>query len=177
MGTKLFLVGYMGCGKSTLGKKLSKATNYEFVDMDSLIEQREGAAVSEIFHYAGEEYFRRTERALIEELAASEGNMIISTGGGVPTWSDNMEYMNRAGVCVYLRRPAKQIASRLSPHGRQKRPKLRGLNDEELIEFMTVNMAEREPFYSQAKYIVECAERSDAEIIEIILSYIKSNEQ
>ena len=177
MATKLFLVGYMGCGKSTLGKKLSKATDYEFVDMDSLIEQREGAAVSEIFHYAGEEYFRRAERALIEELAASEGNMIISTGGGVPTWSDNMAYMNSVGVCVYLRRTAKQIASRLSPHGRQKRPKLRGLNDEELIEFMTVNMAEREPFYSQAKYIVECAERSDAEIIEIILSYIKSNEQ
>lgn len=176
MGKKLFLVGYMGCGKSSLGKKISKATDYEFIDMDSVIEQREGATVSDIFHYAGEEYFRRAERALIEELASAEGDMIISTGGGVPTWADNMDFMNRAGVCVYLRRTAQQIASRLSPHGRQKRPKLRGLNDEELIEFMTTNMAEREPFYSQAKYVVECAERSDAEIIDIILSYLKSNE-
>ena len=176
MGIKLFLVGYMGCGKSSLGKKLSKVTGYEFVDMDSVIEQREGAAISEIFHYAGEEYFRRAERALIEELSTKEGDMIISTGGGVPTWSDNMEYMNRAGVCVYLRRTAQQIASRLSPHGRQKRPKLRGLNDEELVAFMTENMAEREPYYSQAKYIVECAERSDAEIIDIILSYVKNYE-
>ena len=113
---------------------------------------------------------------MIEELASAEGDMIISTGGGVPTWTDNMDFMNRAGVCVYLRRTAQQIASRLSPHGRQKRPKLRGLNDKELIEFMTTNMAEREPFYSQAKYVVECAERSDAEIIDIILSYLKSNE-
>lgn len=176
MGTKLFLVGYMGCGKSSLGKKLSKATGFEFVDMDSVIEQREGATVSDIFHYAGEEYFRRAERALIEELAASQSDMIISTGGGVPTWADNMDYMNKAGVCVYLRRTAKQIASRLSPHGRQKRPKLRGLNDEELIAFMTENMAEREPFYSQASHIVECSERSDAEIIDIILSYLKSYE-
>lgn len=176
MGVKLFLIGYMGCGKSSLGRKIAKATGYEFMDMDSLIEQREGASVGDIFAYAGEEYFRRAERALLEELAAADDNMIISTGGGVPTWSDNMAFMNGAGVCVYLRRTAEQIASRLSPHGRQKRPKLRGLNDEELVAFMTENMAEREPFYSQADYVVECTERGDAEIIDIIISYIK-NEQ
>ena len=176
MAKKLFLVGYMGCGKSTLGRKLAKATNFEFVDMDSEIERREGASVSDIFKFAGEEYFRKAERALIEDLAAAEGDMIISTGGGAPTWSDNMEYMNLMGECVYLRRTAQQIASRLSPNGRQKRPKLRGLNDEELVAFMTQNMAEREPFYSKAKHVVDCAERSDAEIINIILSYLKGNE-
>jgi shikimate kinase len=166
----------MGCGKSTLGRKLAKATNFEFVDMDSEIERREGASVSDIFKFAGEEYFRKAERALIEDLAAAEGDMIISTGGGAPTWVDNMEYMNRMGECVYLRRTAQQIASRLSPNGRQKRPKLRGLNDEELVAFMTQNMAEREPFYMQARHIVDCAERSDAEIINIILEYLKSDE-
>lgn len=166
----------MGCGKSTLGRKLSKVTNFRFVDMDSEIEQREGASVGDIFKFAGEEYFRRAERTLIEELAETEGDMIISTGGGAPTWTDNMEYMNRKGECVYLRRTAQQIASRLSPNGRQKRPKLRGLNDEELVAFMTQNMAEREPFYMQARHIVDCAERSDAEIINIILEYLKSDE-
>ncbi len=176
MAKKLFLVGYMGCGKSTLGRKLSKVTNFRFVDMDSEIEQREGASVGDIFKFAGEEYFRRAERTLIEELAETEGDMIISTGGGAPTWADNMEYMNRKGECVYLRRTAQQIASRLSPNGRQKRPKLRGLNDEELVAFMTQNMAEREPFYMQARHIVDCAERSDAEIINIILEYLKSDE-
>ena len=115
---KLFLVGYMGCGKSTLGKKLAKRANYEFVDMDSLIEQREGATIADIFHYAGEEYFRQKERELIEELGAADGNYIVSTGGGVPTWQDNMERMNALGESVYLHRTAQNIASRLSPHGR-----------------------------------------------------------
>ncbi len=173
---KIFLIGYMGCGKSSLGRKLAKAGGLEFMDMDSIIEQREGASISDIFHYQGEEYFRDAERVLIEELGTAEGDMVISTGGGAPTWRDNMERMNNLGSTVYLRRTAKQIASRLSPHGRQKRPKLRGLNDEELVAFMTTNMAEREPFYSQAKYCVDCAERSDTELIDYILQIITENE-
>lgn len=171
---KLFLIGYMGCGKSSLGKKLAKRADFEFVDMDSIIEQREGAPIADIFHYAGEEYFRKTERAVIEELGEADGNYVISTGGGVPAWKDNMERMNAIGSTVYLRRTAQQIASRLSPHGRQKRPKLRGLNDEELVEFMTKNMAEREPFYSKATHVIECASYSDEEIIEIILSKLQA---
>ena len=170
---KLFLIGYMGCGKSSLGRKLAKAADMEFVDMDSLIEQREGAAVSDIFRYEGEEYFRGLERAIIDEVAASDGDMIISTGGGAPAWQDNMAKINSVGQSFYLRRTAEQIASRLSPHGRQKRPKLRGLNDEELVAFMRENMAEREPYYMQATHCIDCAERSDAELIEYILSIIK----
>ncbi|MBO5877842.1 MAG: shikimate kinase [Alistipes sp.] len=174
---KIFLVGYMGCGKSSLGRKLAKACNAPFYDMDSIIEQREGATISDIFHFAGEQYFRDKERELIEELGAMQGDMIISTGGGAPAWSDNMERMNALGEAVYLRRTAKQIASRLSPRGRYKRPKLRGLNDEELVAFMTANMAEREPFYLRAAHCVECAELSDEAIIDVILDLIKKNEQ
>ena len=173
---KIFLIGYMGCGKSSLGRKLAKAGGMEFMDMDSIIEQREEASISDIFHYQGEEYFRDAERALIEELGTAEGDMVISTGGGAPAWQNNMELMNSLGATIYLRRTAQQIASRLSPHGRQKRPKLRGLNDEELVAFMTTNMAEREPFYSKAKYCVDCAERSDAELIDYILQIVKENE-
>lgn len=173
---KIFLIGYMGCGKSSLGRKLAKVGGMEFMDMDSIIEQREGASISDIFHYQGEEYFRDAERALIEELGTAEGDMVISTGGGAPAWQNNMELMNSLGATIYLRRTAQQIASRLSPHGRQKRPKLRGLNDEELVAFMTTNMAEREPFYSKAKYCVDCAERSDAELIDYILQIVKENE-
>lgn len=167
---KLFLVGYMGCGKSSLGRKVARRGEMRFVDMDSLIEEREGASVSDIFHYQGEEYFRTKEREIIEEIAAEEGDVVVSTGGGVPTWKDNMARMNEIGECIYLRRTAEQIASRLSPHGRQKRPKLRGLNDEELVAFMTANMAEREPYYSQAKHCIDCVSMSDEELIETILS-------
>ena len=173
---KIFLIGYMGCGKSSLGRKLAKAGGMEFMDMDSIIEQREGASISDIFHYQGEEYFRDAERALIEELGTAEGDMVISTGGGAPTWEDNMERMSQIGTSVYLRRTAVQIASRLSPHGRQKRPKLRGLNDEELVAFMTENMAEREPFYSLATITLDCAEMSDEQLVERILELVKENE-
>ena len=173
---KIFLIGYMGCGKTSLGRKLAKAAGMRFVDMDSMIEEREGASVGDIFRYEGEEYFRACERSLIEELAASDGDAVISTGGGAPVWSDNMERMNGAGETFYLRRTPVQIASRLSLHGRAKRPKLRDLNDDELIAFMTANMAEREPFYSRARHCIDCAERSDAELVGLILSIVRGNE-
>lgn len=173
---KIFLIGYMGCGKTSLGRKLAHAAGMRFVDMDSAIEEREGASVADIFRYEGEEYFRMQERRLIDELAESEDDMIVSTGGGAPVWRDNMERMNGAGETVYLRRTPEQIASRLSPHGRRKRPKLRDLDDDELIAFMTANMAEREPFYSRARRCIDCAERSDAELIESILNMIRGDE-
>lgn len=173
---KIFLIGYMGCGKSSLGRRLARRAGMRFVDMDSEIEQREGASISDIFRFEGEEYFRRVERDLIDTLAAEDGDMVVSTGGGAPVWGDNMERMNTAGMTVYLRRTPQQIASRLSPHGRQKRPKLRGLNDEELVAFMTENMAEREPFYSRARLCIDCAERSDDELIEVILSKCAGDE-
>lgn len=173
---KIFLVGYMGCGKSSLGRKIAKAGGMQFVDMDSIIEEREGAAISDIFRYEGEEYFRKMERALIEELAQSEGDLVISTGGGAPAWQDNMQRMNQIGQSVYLRRTAQQIASRLSPHGRQKRPKLRGLNDEELVAFMTENMAQREPYYALATHSIDCASLSDEELVKKILTIVKGDE-
>lgn len=173
---KIFLVGYMGCGKSSLGRKIAKAGGMQFVDMDSIIEEREGAAISDIFRYEGEEYFRQKERALIEEFAAADDDLVISTGGGVPTWEDNMQRINQIGQSVYLRRTAQQIASRLSPHGRQKRPKLRGLNDEELVAFMTENMAQREPYYALATYTIDCATLGDEELVKSILSIVKHDE-
>ena len=170
---RLYLIGYMGCGKSTVGRKIARFAHLDFVDTDSRIEQREGASVADIITYQGEDYFRSVEHSILVDTA-SEDDVVVSTGGGVPAWRDNMERMNVIGSTVYLRRTAQQIASRLSPHGRQKRPKLRGLNDEELVEFMTKNMAEREPFYSKATHIIECSSYSDEEIIEIILSKLNA---
>jgi shikimate kinase len=169
---KLFLVGYMGCGKSSLGKKIAKAMGIRFIDTDAEVESREGATIADIFHYEGEEYFRKSERYIIEELAASDEDMVISTGGGVPLWEDNMEVMNQSGVTLCLKRTAEQIASRLSPHGREKRPKLRGLNDEELVAFMRENMAQREPYYCKAMLTIDCTPMSDAELVTMIKEYI-----
>lgn len=165
----LFLVGYMGCGKSTLGRKLARRLGVAFVDTDALVEEREGAAVADVFRYEGEEHFRQVEREVLEDVIASEDAAVVSTGGGLPVWGDNMQRMNEAGDTVYLRRSAEQIARRLSPYGRQKRPRLRGLSDEELVGFMERDMAAREPFYTQARLIVDCTETSDEELVERIL--------
>ncbi|MBQ1204348.1 MAG: shikimate kinase [Alistipes sp.] len=167
----LFLVGYMGCGKSTIGRKLARALHLEFVDTDHRIEEREGATVIDIFHYEGEERFRTIEREVLEEVVASEQAAVVSTGGGLPAWGDNMARMNEVGRTIYLKRSAENIASRLSPYGRQKRPRLRGLNDEELVIFMREDMAKRDPYYSQAVQVVACEGKSDEEIIREIVDF------
>ncbi len=169
----LFLVGYMGCGKSTLGRKLARRLGVRFVDTDALVERHEGASVVDIFHYEGEERFREVERAVLDALIDAAEPAVVSTGGGLPLWRDNMERMTEAGVTVYLKRTAENIAARLSPYGRQKRPRLRGLSDEELVDFMRRDMALREPYYERAQYAVDCAGLSDDALCDVILEKIR----
>ena len=174
---KLFLIGYMGCGKSSLGRKVARRLGVRFVDTDAVIEEREGASISDIFQYEGEEYFRRLERSVIDEVADDADDVVVSTGGGLPVWKDNMETMNRVGTTVYIRRSAEQIASRLSPYGRQKRPKLRGLSDDEIVDFMTRNMAEREPYYARALHVFDTEGVSDGELADRIVELFRSDER
>ena len=101
----LFLIGYMGCGKSTLGRRLARRLGAEFADTDALIERREGASVADVFRYEGEERFREVEREVLEQTLAGTA-AVVSTGGGLPVWRDNMARMNAAGFTVYLRREA-----------------------------------------------------------------------
>ena len=107
-------------------------------------------------------------------IAAGEA-AVVSTGGGLPVWGDNMACMNAAGCTVYLRRSAQEIAGRLSPYGRRKRPRLRDLDDEQLVAFMERDMATREPFYGQATLVVDCNGLSDDEIMDYILSHTASS--
>lgn len=167
----LFLVGYMGCGKSTLARRIARRLGVEAADTDARVEQREGASVADLFRYEGEERFRQVEREVLEELIAG-GARVISTGGGLPTWRDNMERMNAVGLTVYLSRTAVQIAARLTPFGRQKRPRLRGLGDDELVEFMARDMAAREPFYAQAQLVLDCSRLTDDEVLKRIIDVL-----
>ena len=162
---RLYLIGYMASGKSTIGRKIAKRTELPFFDTDKMVEEAEGATVADIITYAGEEYFRESERRALEQTAEVE-NAIISTGGGVPMWGDNQAWISEHGMSVYLKRTPEQILSRLSPHGRQKRPKFRGKSDEELLRFMHEHLAEREPIYEKADMVIDCEEVSDEEIVE-----------
>ena len=171
---RLYLIGYMGTGKSTLGRKIAKRTELPFLDTDKMVEETEGATVADIITFAGEEYFRKAERKALEQTAEME-NVIVSTGGGLPIWGDNMEWIEEHGVSIYLKRAPEQILSRLSPHGRQKRPKFRGLNDEELLAFMHSHLAEREPVYARASVVIDCSQVSDDEIEERLAEFLLAN--
>ena len=168
---RLYLVGYMGCGKSSIGRKIARRTGMAFVDTDAVVEQAEQASVADIVNYAGEEYFRRSERKALDDTVR-QSDVVVSTGGGLPVWSDNMARIRLLGKSVYIRRTPEQILSRLSPYGRFKRPKFRGLTDAELLEFMRGNMAEREPFYSQADLTVDGAGLSYDEITDAVVAFL-----
>ncbi len=158
-----------------LGRRLARRLAVHFVDTDHLVEEREGASVVDVFRYEGEQRFRQVEREELERLIAGSAEMVVSTGGGLPTWRDNMELMNSAGATVYLRRSARGIASRLSPYGRQKRPRLRGLSDDELVDFMTRDIAERELHYAKARIVVDCEGLSDGAVCDLIVEKLTGN--
>ena len=168
-GEMAVITGPSGCGKSTLGRKLARRLGVDFIDTDALVEEREGASVADVFRYEGEERFREAERRVLDEVIAGASFAVVSTGGGLPTWRDNMPCMNAVGHTVYLRRSPEQIARRLSPYGRRKRPRLQGLDDEQLVAFMRGDMAAREPFYAQASLVVDCDPMSDDELVEHIV--------
>ena len=170
---RLYLIGYMGCGKSTVGRKIARFAHLRFVDTDSAVESREGATVADIITFQGEEYFRSVEQAVLDSTAQME-DVVISTGGGLPVWGDNMARIGQLGVSVYLKRSPENIISRLSPYGRQKRPKFRGLNDEQLLAFMHSHLSEREPIYLKADIVIDCDHMPDDEVIDTIMREIKN---
>lgn len=148
--TRIFLTGYMGAGKTTLGKAYAQKTGLEFIDLDWYIESRFHRTISQLFAEQGEEKFRQIERRMLHEVGDFE-DVIISTGGGTPCFFDNMEYMNRQGQTVLLDVSVEVLFSRLRV-ATQKRPILQGKSDEELKGFIASALQQRMPFYAQARY-------------------------
>jgi shikimate kinase len=163
---RIFLIGYMGCGKTTLGKQLANKLGYRFADQDEIIEASYGMPITDVFARFGEEHFRNTERVVMLGFANDE-NVVISSGGGTPCFFDNMEQMNAIGETVYLKITPGMLASRLK-HGKNKRPLIKDKTDEELLAFVREKLTEREPFYSKARYILEGDNLKTEDIVQII---------
>ena len=146
---KIFLIGFMGCGKTTMGKKLAAKLGYNLVDLDHQIEHITGTTVAGYFASHGEDVFRKLESDTLKNHEYAE-NAVVSTGGGTPCFFDNMEWMNENGITIYIQLPAVSLAKRLEK-GIDKRPLLRNLTEKELVQFIEGKLEERDPFYSKAK--------------------------
>ncbi len=150
---RIFLTGYMGAGKTTVGKDLSKRMGLSFIDLDLYIEGRYLKSVRQLFEEKGEAAFREIERRMLHEVSTFE-DILISTGGGAPCYADNMAFMNEQGTTVYLKVSVDELVKRLEI-GKGTRPVLKGRKGDELKAFVQESLTLREPFYTQATIILD----------------------
>lgn len=149
---KIFLLGFMGAGKSYWGKQLAELWQLPYYDLDEVIVEEEEMAISDIFATKGEDYFRERERVVLRELAEEE-KFLISCGGGTPCFQENMDFMNAHGITVWINPSVAAMVDRLQ-RKKYKRPLIQDLDDEDLVDFVEKKMAERLPFYEQAQHII-----------------------
>jgi shikimate kinase len=169
--TRIILVGYMGAGKTTIGKALSQELGIVFYDLDWYIENRMRKTVAQIFAEKGEEGFRLIEHNMLHEIAEFE-NVIISCGGGTPCFFDNMDYLNEQGQVIYLKATPEVLYKHLLM-SKGERPLLKGKNPEELITFIREQLEKREIFYNKARYTLDVSLMDNYEKIKISIAKIR----
>jgi len=162
----IFLVGFMGSGKSTVGRGLAGRLGYSFIDMDARLEAEHGMTINEIFEKLGEKAFREMENSLLEEMVSLQ-DTVISTGGGLPCTGNNMDLINEKGVSIYLRMEPEALLNRLS-RGKRRRPLIRDLSRDELETFIREKLREREPVYLRAHHIISGLNLDMDQLVEIL---------
>ncbi len=159
-------MGYMGAGKTTVGKRLSDKLNLSFIDLDHYIEGRYHREIRQLFVEKGEDAFRDIERRMLHEVASFE-DVLVSTGGGTPCFFDNMDFMNESGTTVYLRVSVEELASRLE-ECKQTRPVLQNRSGEELRRFIESSLENRRPFYEKAQIIFDAEQMVTEQDVQTI---------
>ncbi len=165
----IFLIGFMGSGKSHWGKIWADEYGYSFIDLDDAIEKYEKKTVGQVFTEKGESYFREIE-SLILRTFISKTNLIIACGGGTPCFNDNMEWMNQHGITVYMKATPQQLAERLEKE-RDKRPVLQQAGEGSFQAFIEKKLEERKNFYEAARITIPVGEISGSTLSEYILNY------
>ena len=168
---RIILIGYMGSGKTTVGKALSKETGIMFYDLDWYIESRMRKTVAQIFAEKGEEGFRKIEHNMLHEVAEFE-NVIISCGGGTPCFFDNIDYINQQGEVVYLK-ATPEVLYRHLLMGKVERPLIKNKTPEELIAYITEQVAKREEFYNKARYTLDVSLMDNYEKIQLSVDQLR----
>ena len=163
---RIFLIGYMGAGKTTLGKALARRMNLSYIDTDQYIEKRYHKKISEIFAAEGEERFRNIEHRVLLEVSEFE-DVIVSTGGGLPCFNDNMAVMNDLGTTVYLETSVEELSARLEV-SRNVRPVLKNRSGDDLKEFIKESLDKRRQFYEQAKICFNAEQMYDDKDVDLL---------
>ena len=167
---RIYLIGYMGSGKTTIGQKLAKKLDFQFIDIDCFIESRQRKTINEIFFEKGEDAFRLMEHNALEEVSLFE-NVIISTGGGTPCFYNNMELMNKTGFTIYLKTSPEELNKRLRIN-KNKRPLLREKKPEEMLAFVAENLKKRDYYYNQTQLIFDTQQMSVNEIVDALILHL-----
>lgn len=170
--TRVFLTGFMGSGKTTVGQMLARALDWQFIDLDQHIEKQEGQSIRDIFETSGEVAFRQMEHKALKEVSLLS-HVIVSTGGGTPCFHGNMDWMNQSGLTIYLKLDAKVLKDRLMP-ARKSRPLIANKSDSELLDFIREKLAEREPWYMQSAVKADATTVGVAPYVNIIEMYNQS---
>ncbi len=163
---RIILIGFMGVGKSTLGKKIAKRLNIPFIDSDAEIEKAHNKTIGEIFGEFGELRFREMEMEFIDSLKYKD-EFVLATGGGMPCFGDAMDKLNALGQTFYLKRSPKEILHRLI-HAKKKRPLIEGLSEQDLLIFIENKLEERREFYKKSFFTLEREEQTVEQFEKII---------
>ncbi len=164
---RIFLLGFMGSGKTTIGIQLSHALNYPFFDLDQYIEKQVNKSISDIFELEGENCFRQYETYHLIEIINKSNKAVVATGGGTPCFNQNMQIMQSSGITIYLKANTDTIFHRIKNTAKQ-RPLLLHKTDDELKKWITETIEQREAYYMQAHYIVDEVKMSIPFIISLI---------
>ena len=163
---RIYLIGYMGCGKSSVAKKLAARLAYSCIDLDKFIEEQEGESISQLFEKQGEEGFRKIESVCLNTVSKLD-NVVIATGGGTPCFENNIELINSTGISIYLKMNPIDLVNRLID-AKTERPLLKGKNKNELLEYITVQLEKRSIYFELAKYTMPAKGIKVDALVEII---------
>ena len=163
---RIFLVGFMGCGKTSLGKRLARKINYSFIDIDASVEEITKRTIDDIISMDGEEVFRKIEREALLSTREME-NVVISTGGGTPCYFDNMQQINKMGTSVYLKMSYLSLAKRLDDSD-NKRPLLKNFSGQKLVDKVKIMLSEREKYYCQAACVIKGENAKPNHIVSLV---------
>jgi shikimate kinase len=163
---RIFLIGYMGCGKTTMGRELASKLNLTFIDLDIFLEEKYFRTIPQIFAEEGEESFRLKERKVLEEVSEFD-DVVIATGGGAPCFFDNIDLMNKSGFCIFLDVEVSSLVERLT-HAKTERPLIKGKSPDELYSFIEGMLVKRRHFYEKAAYILKGSEIKSGEVVQVL---------